>query len=155
MKNIKRVGLVVLFVGIAFLPALGAVFVNTGGWYAALTKPLWDPPSSIFAPVWTVLYFLIGLAGYFQWTQGYYEDRRAVFTVYGLQLFFNALWTPLFFGLHRPDLALADIVFLWFLILICIGVFSLHSRVSAWLMVPYFLWVSFACALNTVILMLN
>lgn len=155
MKNAKRAGLIILFICIAFLPSLSAVFVKTGGWYAALTKPLWDPPSYIFGPIWTLLYFLIGLAGYFEWTRGYYEDRRAVFTVYGLQLFFNALWTPLFFGLHRPDLALADIIFLWSLILICVSVFGLHSRLAAWLMAPYFIWVSFASALNAAILVLN
>ena len=155
MKSIKRAGLVVLFIGIAFLPSLSAVFVNTGGWYEALTKPLWNPPVYIFGPVWTVLYFMIGLSGYFAWTRVYYEDRRAIFTVYGLQLFVNALWTPLFFGLHRPDLALADLIFLWFLILICISVYTLHGRLAAWLMAPYFLWVSFACALNSAIMVLN
>ena len=151
----KKTGTLVLFILIAFLPSLSAVFVKTGGWYEALSKPDWNPPNSLFGPVWTMLYFLIGLAGYFEWTRGYYEDRRAVFTVYGLQLFFNALWTALFFGLHRPDLALADIIFLWFLILICISVFSLHSRLAAWLMAPYFIWVSFASALNASIMVLN
>lgn len=155
MKNAKRAGLVVLFICLAFLPSLGAVFVKTGGWYEALNKPLWNPPAYLFGPVWTLLYTLIGLAGYFTWTRGRLEDRRAAFAVYGLQLFLNALWSPLFFGLHRPDWSMASLIMLWFLVLLCIGMFSQRSRLAAWLLVPYFLWVSFAGALNAAIMMMN
>ena len=156
MKNIKRADLVALFIVIAFLPSLSAVFVKTGGWYAVvLDKPSWNPPSWLFGPVWTMLYTLIGLAGYFAWTRGRREDRRAVFTVYGAQLLLNALWTPLFFGLHQINWALADLVLMWFLILLNIGLFSRQSRLAAWLLIPYFLWVSFAGALNTAIMLLN
>lgn len=156
MKNIKRAGLVALFIVIAFLPSLSAVFVKTGGWYAmALDKPSWNPPNWIFGPVWTMLYILIGLAGYFAWTRGKREDRHMVFKVYGAQLFLNAIWSPLFFGLHRIDWALADLVLLWFMILLNIGLFSRQSRLAAWLLIPYFLWVSFAGALNAAIMALN
>jgi tryptophan-rich sensory protein len=155
MKNAKRAGLVVLFICLAFLPSLGAVFVKTGGWYEALNKPLWNPPAYLFGPVWTLLYTLIGLAGYFAWTRGRREDRRAAFAVYGAQLFVNALWSPLFFGLHRPDWSMASLIMLWFSVLLCIGMFSQRSRLAAWLLVPYFLWVSFAGALNAAIMMMN
>ena len=155
MKNVTKAGLVILFICIAFLPSLGAVFVQTGGWYEALNKPLWNPPSWLFGPVWTVLYTTIGLAAYFAWVRGRHEDRRAVFTVWGTQLFMNAVWSPLFFGLHRPDWAMASLVLLWFLILLCIGLFSQRSRLAAWLLLPYFLWVSFAGALNATIWMMN
>ncbi len=155
MKNIKRVGLIALFIGIAFLPSLGAVAVKPGGWYAALNKPLWNPPSWIFGPVWTLLYILIGLAGYFVWTRGRREDRLAVFSVYGAQLLLNALWTPLFFGLHQIGGALADLVLMWFMILLNIGLFSRQRRLAAWLLIPYFLWVSFAGALNAAIMAIN
>ncbi|NOU35757.1 MAG: tryptophan-rich sensory protein [Kiritimatiellaceae bacterium] len=151
----KKAGLVLLFIGIAFLPALSAVFVNIGGWYEALNKPSWNPPSWIFGPVWSTLYLMIGLAGYLAWTRGCREERRAVFTAYGAQLLLNALWSPVFFGLHRPDSALIVLTLLWFSILICIGAFSQRSRLAAWLMIPYFLWVSFAGALNTVIAAMN
>jgi tryptophan-rich sensory protein len=156
MKNIKRAGLVALFIVIAFLPSLSAVFVKTGGWYAmALDKPSWNPPNWIFGPVWTMLYILIGLAGYFAWTRGKREDRHMVFKVYGAQLLLNALWTPLFFGLHLINWALADLVLMWFMILLNIGLFSRQSRLAAWLLIPYFLWVSFAGALNAAIMALN
>ena len=155
MKKAKRAGQILLFVFIAFLPALSAVAVKTGGWYELLNKPAWNPPSYLFGPVWTVLYFLIGLAGYFAWTRGRREERRAAFTVYGAQLFLNALWSPVFFGLHRPDGALIVLILLWFMILICIGTFSQRSRLAAWLLLPYFLWVSFAGALNATIMVIN
>ena len=151
----KRVGLILLFLAIAFSPSLGAFAVRTGGWYAALNKPLWNPPSWVFGPVWTVLYLMIGLAGYFAWTRGGRIGRARVFAAYGAQLIANGLWTSLFFGLQRPALALADLIVLWFLILLCIGLFALRSRLAAWLMLPYFLWVSFAGALNAVILVMN
>ncbi|HNX52194.1 MAG TPA: tryptophan-rich sensory protein [Pontiellaceae bacterium] len=155
MKMLKRAGQVVLFVGIAFLPALSAVFVQTGGWYEALYKPEWNPPAAVFGPVWSALYLIIGLAGYFAWTRGPREHRRAEFSVYGAQLVLNALWTPVFFGLHRPDLALAVLILLWFQILLCIALFSLRSFAAALLMLPYFIWISFAGALNATILFIN
>ncbi len=156
MKNIKRAGLVALFIVIAFLPSLSAVFVKTGGWYAiVLDKPSWNPPNWIFGPVWTTLYILIGLAGYFAWTRGNREDRNTAFNVYGAQLLLNALWTPLFFGLHRINWALADLVMMWFMILFNIVLFSRRSRLAAWLLIPYLLWVSFAGVLNAAILALN
>jgi tryptophan-rich sensory protein len=151
----KRAGLFLLFPVIAFLPSLGSLAVQTGGWYAALNKPAWNPPPWVFGPVWTVLYILIGLAGYFAWTRGGREGRAKVFSVYGAQLITNGLWTPLFFGLQRPALALTDLIVLWILIVLCIGLFARRSRLAAWLLVPYLLWVSFAGALNAAIFMLN
>ena len=147
--------MILLFLVIAFLPSFGALAVKTGGWYAALNTPPWNPPAWVFGPVWTVLYILIGLAGYFAWTRGGREGRRTVFLVYGAQLLLNALWTPLFFGLQRPALAWVDLIFLWVLIILCIGLFSQRSRLAAWLILPYFLWVSFAGALNAAILVMN
>ncbi|MBC8207226.1 MAG: tryptophan-rich sensory protein [Kiritimatiellales bacterium] len=155
MKGLKNVGRVLLFQLIAFLPSLGALAVRTDGWYAQLSKPAWNPPPAVFGPVWTALYVLIGLAGYFAWTRGGRRGRLTVFAVYGMQLLLNALWTPLFFGLHRPALALADLILMWFLILLCIGRFAPRSRLAAWLMLPYFLWVSFAGALNAAIVWMN
>jgi translocator protein len=155
MKRMKKAGQLLLFVGIAFLPSFGAVFVKPGGWYAALNKPLWNPPSYVFGPVWTLLYLMIGLAGYFAWTRGGREGRRMVFAVYGAQLVLNALWTPLFFGLHRIGWALADLLVLWLLVLVCIGLFAQRSRLAGSLLVPYFVWLSFAAALNTAILLMN
>lgn len=151
----KKAVKLLLFIVIAFLPSLSAVTVQIGGWYETLNKPLWNPPSWLFGPVWTFLYTTIGLAAYFAWTRGRPEGRCVVFTVWGAQLFMNALWSPLFFGLHRPGWSMASLVLLWFLILLCIGLFSRQSRLAAWLLFPYFLWVSFAGALNASIWMMN
>jgi tryptophan-rich sensory protein len=67
----------------------------------------------------------------------------------------NALWTPIFFGLHRPSLALVALILMWFMIVICIGTFSQRSRLATWLLMPYFIWVSFAGALNATIVAMN
>jgi benzodiazapine receptor len=155
MGILKKAGLLFLFLFVAFLPSLGAMAVKTGGWYAALNKPAWNPPSWVFGPVWTVLYVLIGLAGYFAWIRGGRDGRAKAFAVYGAQLIANGLWTPLFFGLQRPGLALVDLIVLWFLIAICIILFAKRSRPAAWLLAPYILWVSFAGALNAAICVLN
>ena len=152
----KKTWTLLLFIVIAFLPSLSAVFVETGGWYAAvLDKPSWNPPDWIFGPVWTALYLMIGLAGYFAWTRGGRENRRAVFTVYGAQLLVNGLWSWLFFGLHRIGWAMGDLVLLWILILLCIVTFRQRSCLAGWLLIPYFLWVSFAGILNAAIMLLN
>lgn len=155
MGMLKKAGLLFLFLFVSFLPSLGAMAVKTGGWYAALNKPSWNPPSWVFGPVWTILYLMIGLAGYFAWTRGDRDGRTKAFMAYTAQLFINALWTPLFFGLQCPGLALVDLIVLWFLIVICIILFAKRSRPSAWLMVPYLVWVSFAGALNAAICVLN
>lgn len=153
--TMKRLGLILLFLVIAFLPSLTAVTVSTHGWYFALVKPFWHPPQWVFGPVWMVLYILIGLAGYFAWMRGGCEGRTETFSIYVAQLILNALWTPLFFGLQHPFFALADLIALWFLILLCIGLFAMRSWVAAWLMLPYFLWVSFAGALNAAFVVMN
>jgi benzodiazapine receptor len=155
MNAMKKTGRILLFIGIGFLPAVGALAVRTDGWYASLNKPLWTPPATLFGPIWSVLYALIGLAGCAAWTRGNREERYAVFTVYGVQLTLNALWTPIFFGLQRPDWAFSLLILLWFAIVLCIGVFSQRSSLAAWLMIPYFLWVSFAGALNAAIMVIN
>jgi tryptophan-rich sensory protein len=98
---------------------------------------------------------MIGLAGYFAWIRGESSGRRAAFAVYGAQLVLNALWTPIFFGLHRPSLALVALILMWFMIVICIGTFSQRSRLATWLLMPYFIWVSFAGALNATIVAMN
>jgi tryptophan-rich sensory protein len=151
----KKTEMLLLFILIAFLPSLGALLVRIDGWYETLNKPCWTPHHYVFAPVWMKLYTLVGLAGYFAWTRGSRETRTVAVTVWGAQLFVNALWSPLFFGLHRLDWAMASLVLLWLLVLLCIGLFSRRSRLAAGLLIPYFLWISFAGALNAAIMMIN
>jgi len=138
--------LAVGFVGSQFSP---------GPWYAQLTKPSWTPPSSVFGPVWTVLYILMGLAAWLVWRKAGLAEARAAFVCFGIQLVLNALWSPLFFGMHRPGLALVDIALLWLVIVVTLVLFW---HVRAWagvLLVPYLVWVSYATALNFSLWRLN
>ncbi|MEV4410880.1 TspO/MBR family protein [Catellatospora sp. NPDC049609] len=130
----------------------GLAAADAGGQYAALAQPAWAPPSWLFGPVWTVLYVLIAISGWLVW-------RRTGFGpalwVYAGQLVLNALWTPLFFGAGWFGWAFAEITVLWLAIGATVVLFARISRAAAWLLVPYWLWVSFAAALNFAIWQLN
>jgi len=127
-------------------------------WYAGLNKPFFNPPNWIFAPVWTLLYILIGISIYLIWTGRENKgkvSKKTVLIVFGIQLFLNLLWSVLFFGNHLISLAFADIILLWISILVNIYFCWKISKKSAWLLLPYLLWVSFASVLNFAILILN
>ncbi|MEM9681699.1 MAG: TspO/MBR family protein [Pseudomonadota bacterium] len=134
--------------------ATGARF-RPGPWYEGLAKPFWTPPNWIFAPVWTVLYVMIAVAGFLVWTQGETAAVALPLIVYGLQLVLNALWSYLFFGIRRPDLAFADILVLWLAVLATVLLFFPVAPIAGWLLIPYLLWVSFAIALNYSVWQLN
>lgn len=125
--------------------ATGALF-RPGEWYRRLEKPPWRPPDWLFAPVWTALYAMIALSGWLVWREA--GLGGAALPLYALQLILNAAWTPIFFGLRRPDLAVIEIVMLWASIVATIALFHPISPSAAWLLVPYLAWVSFASALN-------
>jgi benzodiazapine receptor len=136
--------------------ALGriSVPVSRGPWYRALRKPSYQPPSSLFPPVWTVLYALIATSGYRVWRSRRPTRRRAL-GFWGLQLALNAAWTPLFFGMKRPRAALADLS----LLLPAIGAYAWTARradkAAAWLVLPYLGWSAFGFALNSAIVRRN
>jgi tryptophan-rich sensory protein len=125
-------------------------------WYADLVKPKLAPPNWIFAPVWTILFVLMGVAAFLVWKKGL--DRKDVKIALGIfvgQLVLNTLWSIIFFGLRSPGSAFIEIIFLWVAILATIISFARISRPAAWLLVPYILWVGFASYLNFMIWMLN
>jgi benzodiazapine receptor len=134
--------------------SLGALFIP-GEWYAALKKPGWNPPAWVFGPVWSALYTMMAVAAWLVWRQGGFAARRGPLLAFLAQLALNALWTPLFFGLHRSGLAFAEIVLLWLAIAATIAVFRPVSRTAMLLLVPYLAWVSFAAALNFTLWRLN
>jgi tryptophan-rich sensory protein len=135
---------------------LGAFFTfsSVQTWFPTLVKPSWNPPSWLFGPVWTVLYVLMGIACFLIW-KSHSPQKKSLLQLYTVQLILNALWSPAFFGMQSPALGLLVIVPLWIAIVLCIIQFKRVSKISSGLMVPYFLWVTFATALNTAILVLN
>jgi tryptophan-rich sensory protein len=125
-------------------------------WFVTLNKPSFNPPSYVFAPVWTTLYIMMGIAFYLVWVSVTDKaQQRKAMTVYFIQLFLNFCWSFIFFYKQRPDLALIDIVFLWISIVATLVLFYRISKPAGWLLVPYLLWVSFASALNYAIWQLN
>ena len=125
-------------------------------WYADLEKPFFTPPNWLFAPVWTILYCLIGIAAGLVWSKG--SHHRWVKTAlyhFGAQLIVNGLWSIVFFGLKSPGIALLVIGLLLYLVIKTIYWFKIVNRPSAYLLYPYLLWVSFASFLNLGIYYLN
>jgi tryptophan-rich sensory protein len=142
--------------------AFGAQF-TPGEWYVGLEKPSWNPPACLFGPVWTVLYAMMAVAGWLVWRTGTVAGggdsggaagaagaggRRLALAVFALQLVLNGAWSWLFFGLHRPGLAFAEIVTLWLAILATTVLFWKQRPLAGALLLPYLAWVSFAAALN-------
>jgi len=125
---------------------------NIPNWYAGLAKPSWPPPSWIFGPVWTALYFSMAVAAWLVWRKGNAWGPLALFAV---QLVFNAAWSWLFFGLHSPGIAFVDILLLWIAIAATTMVFWRRSLVAGLLLGPYLTWVGFAAVLNFAIWRLN
>ena len=118
-------------------------------WFSSLNKPSWNPPAYLFGPVWTTLYLLMGISLWLVWKSNAPETQklRAELT-FALQLFLNFMWSILFFNIHSPALAFVDIVLMIVAILMTIGRFARISRLAAWLLVPYLMWVCFATVLN-------
>ncbi|MBU4016718.1 tryptophan-rich sensory protein [Patescibacteria group bacterium] len=125
-------------------------------WYAGLIKPFFSPPNWIFAPVWTTLYFLMGVSVYLIWRKGI-ENKEIKIAIYYFitQLFFNFFWSIFFFGLRLPLVAFIDIIVLLAAIVLTMMKFYKISKVSLYLLIPYLLWVSFATILNMSIVLLN
>jgi tryptophan-rich sensory protein len=137
---------------------IGSVFTRPAipTWYASLKKPFFTPPSWIFAPVWVTLFTLMGISLYIVWKKGLgrRELRRGV-SLFGVQLALNVLWSVVFFGMHSPLYGLIIIVLLWAVLLATVVAFYRISKPAGILLIPYFLWGSFASVLNLAILILN
>jgi tryptophan-rich sensory protein len=121
-------------------------------WYLLLAAPPGTPPRWLFAPVWAVLYVMIGIAGWLVWRR---NGSRRTLRLWGWQLAANALWAPAFFGLHSPALALGVMVVMLILIAMTVRAFRPINRVAAGLMVPYAVWSLYAGYLNVGFLVLN
>ena len=126
----------------------GLASANSQEFYQQLTLPAWAPPSWLFAPVWTLLYILMGVAAWLVWREGGFRKARAALTLFLIQLAFNALWTWLFFAWRLGAAAFFEILILWTLILCTFVAFLRVRPIAAWLIIPYLVWVSFAAVLT-------
>lgn len=150
--------LVVSIVACLTAGAIGSIFTRSAvtTWYATLGKPAFSPPNWLFAPVWTLLYILMGIAAFLVWRKGLGNRQvRSALIVFLIQLILNTLWSMVFFGLESPLFGLVVISVLWVVILVTVIQFFKISRAASILLWPYLLWVTFAAVLNSSIWLLN
>jgi benzodiazapine receptor len=158
MKSIEFIKLIISIVICNSAGFIGAIFTTSAisTWYNSLEKPSFAPPNWVFGPVWTTLYTLMGISAYLVWRQGIHNSQvKTALIIFGVQLFLNAIWSPIFFGLRALFGALVVIVILWIAILLTIFAFYKISTVAAVLLIPYILWVSLATILNYSLWVLN
>ena len=153
IKN-SAVGLILWIAVSLAAGGVGSRFMP-GEWYASLAKPGWNPPSSVFGPVWSTLYVLMGIAAWLVWRKVGFSGASGVLGLFIGQLVLNALWSYLFFGVHQPGLAFIEIVVLWLVILILTIGFWRISVMAGVLLLPYLCWVGFASVLNLQLWRLN
>ncbi len=137
---------------------IGSFFTSSSipTWYAALNKPFFNPPNWLFAPVWTLLYILMGVALYLVWNTDLKTSAiKTAIIIFVVQLILNVLWSLLFFGMKAPLYAFIEIIILWLAIAFTMIKFYPISPTAAYLLLPYILWVSFASILNFFIWRLN
>ena len=136
--------------------AVGATITELGPWYDGLRKPDWNPPGPAFGIIWTTVFTLTAAAAVTAWRQTT-SSRQAdtLVWMFAANGFFNLLWSLLFFRVHRPDWALAELILLWLSIAALIVVCGRLSRVAGWLLAPYLVWVTIAGVLNWQVNLLN
>ena len=156
-KRTQSIGLAAWLLVSFTAAGLGSIATATSvdGWYQTLARPSWNPPDWVFGPVWTTLFAMMAVAAWLIWRQAGLRQAAMPLGLFFAQLALNVLWSVLFFGLRRPDLAAFEIVLLWLAIAATIVAFWRRSRPAALLMLPYFFWVTFAAMLNFAIARLN
>lgn len=152
-KSFSAVSSLLIFI-LVVVGAGGTIGALSGpdGWYANLVKPSFNPPNYLFAPVWTLLYVMIAVAGWRIWR---IAPRSTAMRLWGAQMVLNWLWTPAFFVLHLPLLALLVILALLLTIFLFIHHARQHDRLASWCFIPYAAWVMFATLLNAALAWLN
>jgi tryptophan-rich sensory protein len=154
-KILKILIAVIVCLTIGFLSSI-ITQSSVNDWYLGLNKPSFNPPNWLFAPVWSVLYLMMGTAAGLVWGKGFHHIwvKTALYH-FGFQLLLNALWSMVFFGLKNILAALFVIIALLIAIVFTIRWFNVVSKKAALLMLPYLLWVCFATLLNYKIWELN
>jgi tryptophan-rich sensory protein len=148
-------GSFIVFLGLVAAAALIGGQFQTGAWYETLRKPPWTPPDGVFPIVWSVLYVAIAVAGWRVWRSRGAPRRTTALALWAAQLVLNAAWSWLFFGLHRPGWALADLIALLAVVGGFITAAGRSSRLASWIFLVYAAWLCFAAALNGAIWSLN
>ena len=154
MTKNKYLSLIILLLLTFIAPAIGSFFSSSfkEPWYSEITLPSFNPPSWVFAPVWTILYILMSLA---IWRIWYLFFDKKILKIYLIHLFFNSTWTVVFFGFHKIGLALLNLIVIIIFISILMRNYFFLDKTSFFLMVPYFFWSIYALLLNTSIYFLN
>lgn len=147
--RIQILGLLAWLITVFAASSIGALAsINASEFYAALAQPGWAPPPSVFGPVWSLLYALMGISVWLVWREGAFRQNRKVLGLFMAQLALNALWSWLFFTWNLGGLALAELIILWVFILATIIGFWRVKAIAGVLLLPYLCWVSFAGLLN-------
>ena len=121
-------------------------------WYSEIILPSFNPPSWVFGPVWTTLYVFMSVAVWLAWRK---KLNTKILQIYLVHLFFNAIWSIIFFGFHEIGLALINLIIILFFIILLMKIYLKENKLSFYLMIPYFIWSSYALVLNTSIFLLN
>tara|TARA_X000000368_G_C22583904_1_gene516353 strand:+ start:54 stop:515 length:462 start_codon:yes stop_codon:yes gene_type:complete len=153
MKN-KYLSLIIILLITFIAPMLGSYATSSfkEPWYSQLILPIYNPPSWVFGPVWTTLYILMSIAAWLAWRK---TSDKKLLSIYIFHLFFNAIWSVLFFGFHKIGLALIDLMIIIVFIIILMKKYYTKNKLSFYLFLPYFLWSSYALILNYTIFFLN
>ena len=154
MTKNKYLSLLILLLVTFIAPVIGSYVTSVfkEPWYSEIIQPSFNPPSWVFPPVWTTLYVMMSIAIWRVWI-AFFNFR--ILKLYFFHLFFNCIWSIIFFGFHQIGLALINIIVILFFIIILMKEYLKIDKLSFYLMIPYFLWSSFALVLNASILFLN
>ena len=154
MTKNKYLSLLILLLVTFIAPVIGSYVTSVfkEPWYSEIIQPSFNPPSWVFPPVWTTLYVMMSIAIWRVWI-AFFNSR--ILKLYFIHLFFNCIWSIIFFGFHQIGLALINIIVILFFIVILMKEYLKIDKLSFYLMIPYFLWSSFALVLNASILFLN
>ena len=154
MTKNKYLSLLILLLVTFIAPVIGSYVTSVfkEPWYSEIIQPSFNPPSWVFPPVWSTLYVMMSIAIWRVWI-AFFNSR--ILKLYFFHLFFNCIWSIIFFGFHQIGLALINIIVILFFIIILMKEYLKIDKLSFYLMIPYFLWSSFALVLNTSILFLN
>ena len=154
MTKNKYLSLLILLLVTFIAPLIGSYVTSVfkEPWYSEIIQPSFNPPSWVFPPVWSTLYVMMSIAIWRVWI-AFFNSR--ILKLYFFHLFFNCIWSIIFFGFHQIGLALINIIVILFFIIILMKEYLKIDKLSFYLMIPYFLWSSFALVLNASILFLN